>query len=183
MITNDISSLAEQIVARATAAGVRVAVAESLTGGLLASALISVPGASVVVAGGIVAYDTGLKAKLLDVDRQLLHERGPVDADVARQMALGARHACTAMFHDRGRPAVDFGVSTTGVAGPDPDPQTGQSAGTVWIGVSSHVGDRAALFDFSGQSRDEIRVSTVRAALELLLSEIRAESGNQPANI
>lgn len=177
MIHNDISSLAEQIVARATAVGARVAVAESLTGGLVAAALIAVPGASVVVAGGIVAYDTGLKAKLLDVDRQLLRDHGPVDGDVARQMALGARHACTAEFHDRGRPAVDFGVSTTGVAGPDPDPQTGQAAGTVWIGVSSHAGDRAELLDFSGLSRDEVRATTVRAALELLLRELEAETG------
>lgn len=178
MTDHDTEVIAERVITRAAALGVRVAAAESLTGGLISAALVSVPGASKVFAGGVVAYDTGLKATLLGVDRALLDDRGPVDAEVARQMALGARHACTAQFHDRDAPAVGFGVSSTGVAGPDPDPQSGIAAGEVWIGVSSHRGERVVRLELAGQSREGIRVASVRAALELLLDEIESETEN-----
>ena len=84
------SPLAERIVAELTRRGERVAVAESLTGGLLASAFVDVPGASAVFGGGVVAYSTVFKAHLLGVDQALLDERGAVDPEVARQMASGA---------------------------------------------------------------------------------------------
>lgn len=162
------SSLASQIVELAAALDLRVAVAESLTGGLLAAAIVGVPGASRAFSGGIVAYDTGLKRTLLRVDPELLAERGPVDGEVARQMARGARVACAV---ERGDPAglrsADIGVATTGVAGPDPDPQTGQPAGTVWVGLSVGELDSAHLFSLHG-SRPEIRAGAVRAALSLV---------------
>ena len=60
-----------------------------------------------------------------------------------------------------------FGISTTGVAGPDPDPKTGQGVGTVWLGISSRRGERATLFEFGGD-RQAIREATVREALRLL---------------
>ena len=84
-----------------------LAVAESLTGGLLAATLVDVPGASTVFRGGVVAYATPAKHALLRVDADLLARVGPVDAEVARQMALGARAAFGA----------GVGVATTGVAG------------------------------------------------------------------
>ena len=68
-----------------------VATAESLTGGLVCSALVDVPGASTCVLGGVVAYATAAKSALLDVDGGLLAVRGAVDAEVARQLADGAR--------------------------------------------------------------------------------------------
>ncbi|NLA65778.1 MAG: CinA family protein, partial [Leucobacter sp.] len=85
---------AEHLLETARGLGLRVAVAESLTGGLLADAFVVVPGASHTFAGAIVAYDTALKHTLLGVDRAILRERGPVDAEVAQQMASGARQAC-----------------------------------------------------------------------------------------
>ncbi|MGI5244632.1 CinA family protein [Dactylosporangium sp. CA-139066] len=103
--------------------GETLAVAESLTGGLLAAAFVQVPGASRVFRGGIVAYATELKAKLLGVPPPLLSSRGPVDPSVAAALAAGARERCGA----------DWAASTTGVAGPDP--QGGQPVGRVYVAV------------------------------------------------
>lgn len=164
------SGPASRVVALAAELGVRIAVAESLTGGLVVASLVAVPGASRVVSGGIVAYDTELKATLLGVDRALLLERGPVDGDVAAQMAFGVRRACALP----GSGAASLGVSTTGVAGPDPDPHTGQSAGTVWLGVSSARGDRSVRLSGAVGNRQEIREAAVVGALELLLEELKA---------
>ena len=136
------------IVAELSRRRLSVAVAESLTGGMLTSELIRTPGASAVVRGGIVAYSTELKHSLLGVDAGLLAVYGPVHADVARQMASGVRAALTVAD----LPA-DIGIATTGVAGPDP--QDGQPVGTVFvaiaIGMDIHVlelqldGDREAI--------------------------------------
>jgi len=153
--------MTEQLIEAMAKIGLKLAVAESLTGGLLCDAFVSVAGASKVFSGGIVSYDTALKHRLLGVDAALLHEKGPVDAEVAKQMALGVRHACSA----------DIGIATTGVAGPDPDPQTGQTAGTVWVGVSSKLGEYAVKLLLSGD-RDVIRRATVQAACQELRKEI-----------
>lgn len=154
--------------------GLRVAVAESLTGGLLADAFVSVPGASRIFSGGIVAYDSGLKRSLLAVDEELLLAEGPVHPLVAQQMASGARVACAVARgpSDEVSPA-DIGISTTGVAGPDSDPATGQAAGTVWLGVSSRLGERSVLLHASG-TRAEIRAQTVHAALDEFAVELLA---------
>lgn len=168
-----IATAATSAVTFAAELGVRLAVAESLTGGLVADALVSVPGSSHAFSGAIVAYDTCLKASLLGVDEQLLETHGPVHSEVAKQMARGVRQACAVPL-SAGEDSVraGLGVATTGVAGPDPDPQTGQAAGTVWVGVSSVRGERAVKLDLGG-SRDEIRMATVAAALEELLEELR----------
>lgn len=164
--------LAREAIARASGLGLRIALAESLTGGLLADALVSVPGASRAFSGAVVCYDTELKRSLLGVDGQLLLRQGPVDGLVAQQMAAGARRACAV----NGERAA-IGVATTGVAGPDPDPQTGQRPGTVWVGVSSRAGERAVLLDCAGD-RAEVRAQAVSAALAELLEEIgRLERG------
>lgn len=103
--------------------GETLAVAESLTGGLLAAAFVEVPGASRVFRGGIVAYATELKAKLLGVPPPLLSSHGPVDPAVAAALAAGARERC----------GSDWAAATTGVAGPDP--QAGQPVGRVYVAV------------------------------------------------
>src|SRR5690606_38541802 len=121
------------------------------------AALVAVPGASRVVSGGIVAYDTELKETLLGVDRALLRERGPVGGEVATQMARGVREACRL----QGSGPASIGVSTTGVAGPDPDPQTGQPAGTVWLGVSSETGARSVALRGAEGDRQAIRQAAV----------------------
>src|SRR3954451_19717568 len=128
--------------------GLTIAVAESLTGGLLTAELTSVPGASAVVLGGAVVYATELKHTLIGVDPDLLAEGGPVHPEVARQLADGVRRRLAV----DGRPA-DLGLSTTGVAGPDP--QGGRAVGTVFVGGSSANGTRAVELELSGD-RDHI---------------------------
>ena len=163
----DGGDLAAHVVRFAVSLGIRIATAESLTGGLLAAAIVHVPGASQAFSGGVIAYDTALKASVLGVDEGLLAERGPVDPQVAEQMARGVRDACAVSG------PAGIGISTTGVAGPLPDPQTGQAAGTVWVGVSSAAGERAvSLGPSSAGTREAIRRETVRAALEVLLAEL-----------
>jgi nicotinamide-nucleotide amidase len=152
--------LAERIVAELTRRGERVAVAESLTGGLLTSALVDVPGASAVVSGGVVAYATPLKSQVLGVDAALLAERGAIDAEVARQLAAGVRERLAI----DGR-AADHALATTGAAGPDP--QDGHVPGTVWIGYADAAGATAELVRLTG-GRDAIRHAAVDAALALL---------------
>jgi nicotinamide-nucleotide amidase len=175
----EIYQLAEASIELATAAELHVATAESLTGGLLSATLIDVPGASSVVSGGIVAYDTTLKASLLSVHEQQLRRSGPVDPVVAMQMAGGVRQAC-AYRHDLTESEVlpvDIGIATTGVAGPDPDAATGLPAGTVFLGVSSARGDRAVQVQCDG-SRAVIRWQTVAAALRELHAEIQHLAGS-----
>lgn len=155
----------EAVVAALIERGLTIAVAESLTGGMLVADLIGVAGASSTVLGGIVAYDTRLKHSLLGVDAELLAERGAVDSAVAEQMADRVRRACAA----DGR-AADVGLSTTGVAGPDP--QDGHAVGTVFLGFA--MGDRlfSRRLDLVGD-RETIRRATVSeslAGLERLLS-------------
>lgn len=165
---------AREVIAAATERSLTVATCESLTAGLVAASLADVPGASAVLRGGLVTYATGLKHSLAGVDADLLSERGAVDPDVALQMARGAAQVCDA----------DFGVSCTGVAGPDP--QDGKPVGRVYIGLweagggsagDAGAGDgegrgRVERFDFSG-SRAQIRSQVVDACLELLAAAVK----------
>ncbi|MBP6684722.1 MAG: nicotinamide-nucleotide amidohydrolase family protein [Leucobacter sp.] len=171
----DREAQAAEIVALATELGVRIAVAESLTGGMLAAAIVSAPGASAVFTGGVVAYDSALKASILGVDRAVLGERGPVDGEVARQMAAGVRHTCAVESADGSRRIADLGIATTGVAGPASDAQSGQPAGTVWIGVSSAAGERSVLLPVLAGNRQAIREQTVDAALGLVVEALLAQ--------
>jgi nicotinamide-nucleotide amidase len=155
-----VSSLAVEIVAELTRRRLTVAVAESLTGGLLVAELVGVPGASAVVNGGVVAYNTALKHSILGVDASLLAERGAVDPDVAGQMASGVRVACAV----DGIPA-SIGISTTGVAGPDP--QDGQPVGTVFVGVAGDAGSSVLSLRLEG-SRQAIREAVVSESLRHL---------------
>lgn len=132
--------------------GDTIAVAESLTGGLVCATLVQVPGISEILRGGVVSYTNEIKAHVLDVDRDLLNREGPVNGQVAVQMARGVAEL-TGATHT---------VSTTGVAGPGP--ADGFDAGTVWIGRED---GRATLFLFPG-GREDIRESSVLAALYIL---------------
>ncbi|TXN31655.1 CinA family protein [Lacisediminihabitans profunda] len=137
-----------------------VAVAESLTGGLLVAELIGVPGASAAVLGGVVAYNTELKATVLGVDAYLLAEHGPVHPEVARQMADRVRSVLAV-----GGVPADIGLSTTGVAGPDP--QGGQQPGVVFIGIAFGSTVTALRLDLSGD-RQAIRTGVVSESLARL---------------
>jgi len=153
-------SLAHTIVSELTARKLSVAVAESLTGGLLVAELVAVPGASLVVRGGVVAYATELKRSLLGVSAELLTAEGPVHPEVARQMATGVRQ----LLSIDGTPA-DIGLATTGVAGPGP--QDGHSAGDVYVAIA--IGDRVEVLHLQiPGSRDDIRMRVVSESLSEL---------------
>ena len=154
---------AGRVIARLAARGQTVAVAESLTGGLLAAALTGIPGASAAFRGAIVAYATSLKATLLDVSPLLLDELGAVSPEVAAAMADGVR----------GRLSATFGAATTGVAGPDAT--EGKPVGTVHIAVSAAGGTSVRSLVLAG-SRDEVRQQTVKETLGLLLHRLGEES-------
>jgi len=153
-------TVAAEVVASLARRGRTIAVAESLTGGLLVAELVSVPGASAVVLGGVVAYATPLKHRLLGVDAELLAEHGAVDPEVARQMAAGVRERLAV----DGVPA-DVGLATTGVAGPDP--QDGHPVGDVWLGLATAEGTQARHLELGGD-RAGIRAATVAQALSWL---------------
>ncbi len=142
--------------------GATLAVAESLTGGLLAAALVDVPGASASFRGSVTAYATDAKASVLGVDEGLLAVRGPVDAVVARQMAEGVRR----LF------GATYGLATTGVAGPEP--QDGQPVGTVHLALAGPAGSESVSVVLSGD-RAMIRAAAVAGALELLLTRLPLE--------
>ena len=139
--------------------GQTVAAAESLTGGLLCATLVDVPGASKVLRGGLVVYATDLKASLVGVPEDLLERQGAVDPDVALALARGARERCRA----------DWGLATTGVAGPDP--QDGVAVGTVFVAVAGADGAWVRRLDLDGD-RDAIRARAVAAALDLLVERL-----------
>ncbi|MEU3264290.1 CinA family protein [Streptomyces bacillaris] len=151
---------AARVLGRLVERGETLAVAESLTGGLVAADLTSVPGASRSFRGSLTAYATALKGEILGVDGTLLAERGAVDPEVARQMAAGVRRALGA----------DWGIATTGVAGPEP--QDGQPVGTVYVAVAGPYGvEKVSALRLNG-SRADIRKESVRSVLELLASEL-----------
>ena len=153
MTTADAAALLELLRGRTLSLGV----AESLTGGAIAAEIVSVPGASDVFRGGVVAYATPVKQTLLGVDAGLLEDHGPVHPEVAVQMADGVRRALSIA----GLPA-DVGISTTGIAGPDsPD---GQQVGTVHIGVVGPGVRIVRSFVFAGD-RAAVRRQSIDAAL------------------
>ncbi len=159
-------ALAGEILAYCERRQVKIAAAESLTGGLLADAFVRVPGASKVFLGSAVTYDIHAKAKILGVDPRLLDTQGAVHPEVARQMAWG-----TARLYDQ--PAYCgrvIGLSTTGVAGPGPDGD--KPAGLVYIGCSlpgavtgGERVTRARELRLHG-TREQVREQTVWCVLE-----------------
>ncbi len=151
-----VEETAAQVVRLLTERDETVAVAESLTGGLVVATLVAVPGASKVVRGGVVAYMTDLKASLLGVDPELLERVGAVDPDVARAMARGVGV----------RLGADHGLATTGVAGPDQ--QDGHPVGEVWIALWSAATGRSVPTRLTlppTSTRAEVRAAATAAAL------------------
>jgi len=159
--------LAERAVARLRALGHTLATSESLTGGLIGAAVTSVPGASEVYLGGVVAYATEMKARLSGVPIPLLHEYGAVSEQSVLEMAAGVSR----------RSGADWGLAASGVAGPTA--QEGHQPGTVWVAVSGPGVRTAALHRFQGD-RASVRDQAVRAALELLLADLPAADRPRP---
>jgi nicotinamide-nucleotide amidase len=159
-----VEAVAESVIGLLIARDQTIGTAESLTGGLVAATLTTVPGASAVVRGGIVAYAADLKTSLLGVPADLIDRVGTVHADVAVALAKGARAALGA----------SIGVGTTGAAGPDP--ADGQPAGTVHIAVAmpERIVHEALALD---GGRAAIRLGTVGCVLRLLEGMLMEEMG------
>ena len=171
------AALAAVVVATLRDRSQTLATAESLTGGLVGATLTDVPGASAVYRGGLIVYATELKAELAHVSVQTLAADGPVAARTAAQLARGAADVCGA----------DWGLATTGVAGPDP--QDGHPVGQVYVAVAGppsegvldevpegfpeadQVGVQVQELALAGD-RSAIRDQTTRAVLLLLLDRL-----------
>ena len=151
--------LAEKALARSRRAGLRLATAESCTGGLIAAALTAIPGSSDVVERGFVTYANAAKVEMLGVPEAMIERFGAVSEPVALAMAEGALAAA----------GVELSVSATGVAGPGggtPD----KPVGLVWLAVARQGRPpRTLLLKLGDLGRDEIRLTAVEQALGLLL--------------
>jgi nicotinamide-nucleotide amidase len=153
------AELVARVHAALAAQGSTVAVAESLTGGLLGAALTEQPGASRTFRGGVLAYATELKQALLDVPGPLLEAEGAVSAHVAAAMAAGVRD----------RLGATYGVGLSGVAGPDP--QDGVAPGTAFVAVAGPDDGQVRELSVPGD-RATVRSAAVTGALSLLLDVV-----------
>ena len=165
------AALAESLLEELRRGGLKIAVAESLTGGMLASEFASISGASDVLLGGVVAYNNHAKAHLLGVSSQTLSTFGAVSQEVALEMAQGAQETFASANGLTAQQVVS--VATTGVAGPAQS--EGKSVGTVhiaarWGGISLSRG-----YHFDGD-RQQIREASSHAAIELVLELLQPTS-------
>ena len=144
--------------------GATVAVAESLTGGLLGAALTETPGASATFRGGLLVYATDLKEALAGVPGPLLAAEGAVSAPVAAAMAAGVRD----------RLGATYGLALTGVAGPEP--QDGEPPGTVYLALAGPDGGQVRAIVLAGD-RAAVRRGSVQAALDLLAEALGEPPG------
>lgn len=143
--------------------GEKVSFAESLTGGLIAATFIENPGASNVLNEGYVTYAAASKVRILGVRQETVDSLGVVSADCAMEMAAGVKRISGA----------DWGVSATGLAGPDGGTEA-LPVGTVFIGIAGKNGARAYECHFGGERMD-VRRQTVQRAFELLASAIKED--------
>lgn len=152
----DDDTMESVVVALLVERGLTIAVAESVTGGLVAGRLTAAPGASQVVRGGVVAYASEVKFDVLGV------REGPVVCgEAAEAMAVGVRRVLGA----------DVGLSLTGVAGPDE--QEGQPVGTLYVGLAMGEGVEHRHHRMPGQ-RDQMRQLSVISALDLVRQRLLA---------
>lgn len=155
------SETAEKLVKLLKKKNLTVTTAESCTGGMIASAIVSVAGASACFKEGYITYSNEAKKKLLGVREDTLKQYTVVSAQVAQEMAAGAAAAAAAQS--------SLAVSVTGVAGPDPE--EGNPVGLVYIGIAFEGSVYAARFQFTG-SREEIRRQAACEALALALGVV-----------
>lgn len=148
-------------------AGLRLAVGESCTGGLVGARLTATPGSSDVVVGGVIAYANELKVALLGVDPADLAAHGAVSEPVVRQMATGARSAARA----------DVGLAVTGIAGPTGGTPE-KPVGSVWI-AADVTGDVRSVGLRLWGDRDEIRRRSAQAVIDLARRALLARQAKQ----
>ncbi|MGD8758862.1 MAG: CinA family protein [Anaerolineales bacterium] len=147
------------------AAALRLALAESCTGGLVGHLITNVPGSSDYLAGGVVAYSDQAKQRLLGVQQSTLKQHGAVSRQTALEMARGARQAFEA----------DIGLAVTGIAGPGGGTAE-KPIGLTWVAVSSPWGEHAELHTWRGD-REHNKAQSAEAALALLASILEERRG------
>lgn len=145
---------AKELVELLKSKGMKCSFAESLTGGLIASSIVDIPGASEVFDGSIVSYTDEVKINVLGVSKEIIDECTAASSECAELMALGALKLTGA----------DVVVSVTGVAGPGA--YYGKPAGTVYFGIAGADGVKSLLLNFNGD-RDEVRRLTAVNAIRL----------------
>ncbi len=141
-----------------------IVTAESCTGGMIASALTDIPGASAAVYGGYVTYANTAKSRMIHVQARLIRDYGAVSNQVARAMADGARNTARA----------DYAVAVTGIAGPDGGSDK-KPIGLVYVAVSSELATVVIEHRFGDLGRDEVRKASVKAALDLVLQVLTSD--------
>lgn len=134
----------------------KLAVAESCTGGMICQKLTNLPGSSAYLLGGVVSYSNSLKTIYLDVSSALLDQHGAVSREVAEQMAVGVR----------ARSEADIGLAVTGIAGPDGG-STEKPVGTIYIAIATAEENWVTKFHFAGD-RNQIREITAQSGLDLI---------------
>ena len=153
-----------RLVNAARAAGLRIATAESCTGGMLAAAITETPGASNVFDWGVVTYSNVAKQTLLGVSSDTLSAHGAVSEEVAAEMALGAR----------ARSGADIAVSITGIAGPGGSEH--KPEGRVCFGLATARGCITETVEFGARGRDTVRAAARDRAITLLIKGLGATS-------
>ncbi|HLJ21607.1 MAG TPA: CinA family protein [Stellaceae bacterium] len=162
-MSKEIHTLSETVLATCRAARVRLATAESCTGGLVAAALTDIAGSSDVLERGFVTYSNEAKTELLGVPAEMIAAHGAVSAQVATAMVQGAL----------ARAPVDLAVSITGIAGPG-GATKGKPVGLVYFGIGRKRGAaRVERHTFQGD-RAAVRAAATERALELLLEAVRS---------
>jgi PncC family amidohydrolase len=156
--------LEEEIGVLLSRLGLRLALAESCTGGLLGHYITNVPGSSAYFMGGITAYANEVKASLLGVKWETLNTYGAVSREAALEMARGARRVLD----------VDVAISITGIAGPG-DGTLEKPVGLTWIGLSTEDQESAQDYILEG-SRLQVKEQSAEMALRLLRDYLRSRS-------
>ncbi len=164
MADSALRPLTDRLQAICVEAGLRVAVAESCTGGRVGDALTDVPGSSAYVAGGIIAYADAAKHALLGVPLPILEAHGAVSAQVAVAMAEGAR----------ARLAADLAVAVTGIAGPGGG-TAAKPVGLAYVATADAAGSTVRRLAWTGD-REANKAASTRAALEMLLERAEARA-------
>jgi nicotinamide-nucleotide amidase len=147
--------LASVVIGRCRDLGLKLAVAESCTGGLIGERITNIPGSSDIFVGGVIAYDNAVKLSQLDVRAETLERAGAVSEEVALEMAAGVKQ----------RLKANVGISVTGIAGPGGGTKE-KPVGLVWIAVDARTAT-ARRFHLIGD-RAEIRQRAAQAALEMV---------------
>ena len=156
-LLKNIFTEAAKIIAAANEKNIRIATAESCTGGLIGAALTAISGSSSCFDGGIIAYSNDVKIKQLNVPADMIETHGAVSETVVCAMAKGARDAL----------GVDLAISVTGIAGPSGgSPQ--KPVGTVWVGIATKDAVTAQLFKFGDIGRNKVRDHTCLEALKIM---------------